>query len=34
LGESVGDGVVSADPVEEHLSAFAETISELFPVVR
>jgi hypothetical protein len=34
FGEPVGDAVVPADPVEEHFPALAESIGELFPVIR
>jgi hypothetical protein len=33
LGEPVGDAVLSADPVEQHLAALAESVGELFAVV-
>jgi hypothetical protein len=33
LGESVGDGVVAADPVEEHFPALAEPVGELLAIV-
>ncbi len=34
LGEQVGDAVVAADPVEQHLPSLAETIRELLTVMR
>ena len=34
FGESVGDAVVAANPVEQHFGAFAEAIGELFAIVR
>jgi hypothetical protein len=33
LGQPLGDGVVAADPVEQHLSAAAEAGGELLAVV-
>jgi hypothetical protein len=33
FGESVGDAVIAADTVKQHLSAFAESSGELFTVV-
>jgi len=33
LGQPVDDPVVAADPVEQHLPALAETISELLAIV-
>jgi hypothetical protein len=33
LGQPVSDPVIRADPVEQHLPALAETISELLAVI-
>jgi hypothetical protein len=34
VGQPMLDAVLAADPVEHHLPALPEAISELFPVVR
>ncbi len=33
LGEPMGDGVVAADPIEQHLPALAEPIGELLAII-